>query len=203
MITSPCRFVHRMLRVPAAIAAGFIFCSCSVHVGSTIEVPDVPAPTISQETKKSLDLDVSLGTIKDMRSTSAEPASEDSPERYTEPQGDVGQVVKGALQNAFAQCGIRARSDAALSVWGEVRRWRTKVITKSTSSIKSEAALYIEVVDRSGTRVYSGTYHGVRASEFPVASLSDIRESLGLAMTQAIEQLLDDEEFITALWRRH
>ena len=176
--------------------------ACSVHVGPTMEVPSVPAPTVKPGEGRDLKLGVSLGSIKDARSSATREDTSSPEGKYTEPAGDVAAAVKTALASALADQGVRLRPNAPLTIFGEVRRWRTQAAATTTTSIHSEAALYVEVVDRSGNRVYSGTYHGSRASEFPIATLSDIKESLGLAMSEAIAQLFDDEEFITALWKQ-
>ena len=74
------------------------------------------------------------------------------------------------------------------------------VTATTTSSIQSEASIFLEVLNDKGQRIYSSTFSGTRQSRFPLAKPSDIQLSLGLAMQQAIEQMLNDQQFMNALW---
>lgn len=187
-----------LLSVPTFLV--FFFTACSAHVGPTIEIYDIPLGGEGDEELSSIHAAVALEEIRDVRVPPIN--DEDGTARMTAPAGRVEGLVQAALREAFRARGITVSESAPLRIWGEIRKWKARIATTTTSSIKSEAALYLEVIDAAGSRVYSGTYHGSRASEFPIATASDIRASLSSAMAQAISQVLEDEEFLTNLHRR-
>lgn len=200
--------MNRQLLTCASSALGTVliisllgFSGCAPHVGSVIEVPQIPHATAPAEAETRLNTAVAIDEIKDVRQSVMPSDPQSTVGNYTSPEGQVGEAVQTALTDALMEKGVAVSSTAPLRVWGEVRKWRTQVVTKTTSAIDSEAALYIEVLDSSGKRLYSGTYHGSRASSFPVASASDIRASLGMAMSQAIGQVVEDEEFLNSMLR--
>lgn len=189
--------LKRALPLALLLLASF---GCSRSIGRNVEVPDIPSAE-EPAARSKLDVSVNVAEFKDVRDNIAGVDS-DSGVSYTEPQGSVTGAVEEAVAQALGARGVLLGGDAPLTVWGEVRKWRSRVETTTISKIESEASLYVEVVDSSGTRRYSGTYHGSRTSQFPIASATDVRQSLGLAMAQAIDQMLDDEEFLNALWAR-
>ena len=172
------------------------FSGCSADVGPSIETPEVPAPSVARvERRARLAAQITLGHFTDRR----EPIEALGSGDITQPQGKVARKVEAALVKSFVSNGISIVNEAPYSIQGEVRKWNASVMTTASSKLRSEAALYIEVLNESGVRVYSGTYHGSRASQFPIASAGDIQDSLGLAMSQAIGQILEDEGFLQAL----
>jgi hypothetical protein len=177
--------------------------ACSTHIGTNIDVPEIPTQITPEDSRARFNVNIAVGKIKDVRSSviPARPEDEFKVGQFTYPEGEVEINVKNALVRALEDKGIMVDDTADLRLWGEVRRWRTRVHTTSTSSIRSEASIFVEVLDSKNKRIYSSTYHGTRASEFPVASRNDISDSLGLAMAHAIDQLLEDEEFLTSLWQ--
>lgn len=187
------------LKLAAALA---VLCvtGCSTYVGKTIEIRELPSFDSESRSMPDITALVALEEIKDVRgSIPSSTVGDDNEGRITSPEGDVGRIVQDSLAKALLSKGIGVSSRAPLRIWGEIRRWRARITTTATSSIKSDAALYLEVIDNSGSRVYSGTYHGTRASEFPVASLNDFRDSLGLAMLEAVAQAVDDQQFLDAV----
>ena len=80
-----------------------------------------------------------------------------------------------------------------------MRKWRSKVGAKDSSAIDSEATLFVELLDPTGKKIYSGTYNGTRSSQFPVVTRIDVQDSLGLAMANAIEQVISDQQLIEML----
>ena len=189
------------LSIRLATSAFIIFCTgCASNIGSSVDVPEIPGPEMPQNTRAKLGATVAIAGIKDVR-TSVSTDAANSDVRFTEPQGDITVAVEGALQKALREKGILVGGESPVTIWGEVRNWRSKVDTTTVSKIQSEAAIYIEVQSLSGSTLYSGTFRGSRSSQFPVASPSDVKDSLGIAMSEAIAQLLDDEDFLNSLWK--
>lgn len=167
--------------------------SCAPYVGRAVDVPEIPSVVKEGEVRNRLGNSVAVGEVRDARESAAEGST------YTEPAGDVAAAVRQALEKTFTDKGMIISLDAPVTVSGEVREWRSAVSAKTTSMIQSEAALAIEVRDPSNKKLYSGVYHGSRSSQFPVASAGDVQDSLGLAMSQAISQMLQDKELVSVL----
>ncbi len=192
----------RLLALVLSISFLSLSIGCSRHVGNSIEVPEIPAsPATSAEARARLTSSIALSGFKDVREEVLPIEGVDTT-TYTQPQGAISQTLEAAVSEAMKEKGMVISGDAPISLWGEVRKWRADVETTTTTNIKSEAALYVELLNSSGQRLYAGTYHGSRASQFPIATADDIKSSLGIAMAQAIGQFLEDEEFLQALLQR-
>jgi uncharacterized lipoprotein YajG len=182
-----------------ALSCVFLASACSTHVGQTVDTPAINTPSELGSTRARLSTTVALDQIKDVRSSVLH-LDEDDNISYTEPSGDVPETVGRALHKTLQAVGVSVLPSANRTIWGEVRTWRTNVSTKAVTQIKSEAVLYLEVLDSKGKRAYSSTYHGSRMSQFPIATKEDIQESLSIAMSQAISQAVGDEGLLNALW---
>ncbi|MCB0322427.1 MAG: hypothetical protein KDD69_02605 [Bdellovibrionales bacterium] len=178
--------------------ATVISSGCARHIGASIAVPEIPTP--AAEARPRLGATIAVRDFKDVRGQAQGQELGEAP-GVTKPEGDVGTRVAEAMAAVFEKRGITVDETAATVVRGEVRQWQSKVTTTTSGVIESTAAVYVEVVDRSGNSVYSGTYHGSRTSQFPVVSASDVQDSLGIAMAQALDQALQDQELLGALWR--
>ncbi len=180
------------------IFVGCFYGGCSPQLGANIEVPEIPVEEASLDGGPAhLGVSVSLDTFRDNRPLQADTTE---PVEKTMPEGDVGRAVEVALTKSLAQKGISTSFGAPVKISGEIKKWQTTVSAKMTGSLRSEAALYVEVRDEKGQKLFSGTFHGSRASEFPVVTREDVKSSLGFAMSQAINQALEDEQLIQALW---
>ncbi len=118
---------------------------CAPHFGENIEVPIIP-PASSTYARAKLNVVVQLGELKDVRD---QLVGEDLSGMggFTQPRGDVSGKVTEALTGELQARGVQVSPGAPLTIWGEVRRWRSHVATTSVSAIDSEASLYLEVVN--------------------------------------------------------
>ncbi len=179
--------------VGALLVAGLA--ACSPNLGTTIEAPQVPIAPVKSDARARLGSYVSIQSVEDARPG----PSTDTSEKYTEPYGGVNTIVEAGLKNAFRESGIAVIDTAPVTIKAEVRRWRAQVSSKSSSAIDSEATLYVELLDPTGKKIYSGTFNGTRASQFPVVTRVDVQDSLGLAMANAIEQVITDPQLLELL----
>jgi uncharacterized lipoprotein YajG len=191
------------VKLPLLLSCIFLSSACSIHLGQTVDTPNIATPTPSDlgSTRARLSTTVALDDIKDVRDSIVH-LDKDENISYTEPSGHVPDAVGRALHKTLQAVGVSVLPSADRRIWGEVRTWRTNVSTKAVTQIKSEAVLYLEVLDNKGKRAYSSTYHGSRMSQFPIATEEDIQESLSIAMSQAITQAVSDEGLLNALWEK-
>lgn len=167
---------------------------CAVSPGRTVETPEIPAVAPSGEARARLGSYLAIQAVEDRRDSSQ---SADS--GFTEPFGRVGASVEEGIKNAFRENGISILETAPLSLKAEIRKWRTKVDSRANTMMSSEATLYVELVDPSGKKMYSGSYNGTRSSQFPVVTRVDVQDSLALAMANAIGQVVNDPELLNVL----
>ncbi len=165
---------------------------CAPSLGPTIEAGDIPPPATQPATRARFG---SVVGIQDIRDNRPAPATDGS-EKFTEPHGGVPQLVEAALKTTLSDAGVSVVSSAPVEMKVEVLKWRSQVDPKANVMLRSEASLLIELYDPAGKKVFSGTYNGVRSSQFPVVTRVDVKDSLGLAMSNALEQLVADPQFI-------
>ena len=171
--------------------------ACAPKLGATIEAPQIPPTAAKPEARARLGSYIAVTGVSDSRV--GQPPSDSSIADFTEPYGGVSAIVENGLKNAFRDAGIAVVDNAPVAMKVEVRKWRAQVDTKSTSAISSEATLFVEMDDPTGKRIYSGTYNGTRSSQFPVVTRVDVQDSLGLAMANAIDQVISDPQLVDLL----
>lgn len=187
---------NQLFLLSALLILASAFSACAPSLGGTIAVPSIPLAENMDQSRARLFTSVDVVDFKDGRGAAP---SEDS--GFTEPRGDIDVKLQEAIGDALTKRGISVFGGAPVKITGEVRTWRTQVAAEgAVGTISSEAALFIQVLDRNGSVRYSGTYRGSRSSQFPVVAESDVQESLGLAMSQAIAQLMEDQQFLQSLW---
>ena len=176
-----------------------LFCAaCAPKLGATIDAPQIPAPATKPDVRARLGSYVAIQGVEDTR-VGIEATDADQAPGYTEPYGGVNAIVENGMKKAFQESGIAVVDTAPVTLKAEVRKWRSQLDAKSTSKLNSEATLYVELQDPTGKKLYSGTYNGSRSSQFPVVTRVDVQDSLGLAMANAIEQVISDPQFLELL----
>lgn len=162
---------------------------CGVKLKDRVVVPEVPLS--AQVTDSVSGVMVALDNVRDARPITT---LVDVNGRGSEPASDVGVQVQGALVRALTRGGYRVDGGSAVVIRGEVREWIARVRTGMPGTVTSEAKVFLEVLDPGDRRLYSGQYEGAASLEEPSISELDIRNNLGLAMSEAIRQVLADKK---------
>jgi uncharacterized lipoprotein YajG len=166
------------------------FSACVAVVGPHVPVPEIP-PGSEATPEKAISSLVSVGSFRDVRGA---PEGE-----QISPEGEVTEAVKEAFRTALTKRGARVTPDAPTTIHAEIRTWYATTQGTGAVEVESQATLYFEIHSRDSQRIFSGVYTGSRSSTFPLVSAKDIGDSLGLAMTQAIDQALSDKALIHGL----
>ena len=164
--------------------------SCVAAVGPLIDVPYIP---IAENSSDVLPILVRLGQIRDVRNVPQENSGFQNNSGKVTPEGNVGENVEKALAKAIEVRGGSLDSSADIILTGELRSWSCQTKGSTSGTLNSESSLYLEVRKRSGQKVFSGVFQGVRSSQFPFVSAADIKDSLGFALAQSIDQALNDQ----------
>lgn len=176
----------------ALVSSVILFTGCAAQVGSTIEAPEIPPIAMADDARARLGSYIAIQEIVDSR----QELKDDDTTRVTQPFGGVSGIIKTGLRNAFRDAGISVIDSSPIELRAEVRKWQAEVSAKGTSTLSSEATLYVELIDPSGKKVFTGSYNGTRSSQFPVITRVDVKDSLGLSMANAISQLVADPKLI-------
>lgn len=179
----------------------FLHCGCARHLGGTVGVPQLPVSTLATQELAQYDATVAMDGFNDERLSVEEPGEQLKGE-LVQPYGDISAVVEQGAIKALRRRGVVFSDRSWVSLRGEISKWQSVVHSTAMVEIESQAQLRVQVFDRKGDVVYSGNYAGARSSRFPVASEQDVKDSLALAMRQAIDQMATDEQLLRALSSR-
>ena len=180
------------------ILSSLILSACAfgtrVKMPEGLPTPQVPAIEITQ---KPLDSSfkpvIHIAQVKDMRSRPALIKESDTDEKTT--NGDIGLSVQYALRKAFRSRGFTVSDKAPLVVAVKIDKW---VATKSKNQIVSEAAVNVDIIGPDNSSLYSNTYDSFTTSEADLNEM-EIMGQLELAMSNALKQILDDDNLVTIL----
>ena len=180
---------------------------CGPYLSSSLDIPEIPLESAGPDARARLGTvreeglnlaaqSISIERLVDVRQS---PVIVTRNEESTELVGDVGIKVSDAIRRSLVEKGFNVSSFGDHAVRGEVRTWRAFVDSSLNGSLVSEAVIYVEVYNQREQKVFTGTFNGNAESQTPLISNSDVRDSLGKAMGQAITELTSDPAFLRAV----
>ncbi len=184
-------FVSMILILLLSAALG-----CGPSLGRTIALPEVPAGGAAAVRPVTAGTLLFIDEVKDVR---AENALVGYAGKNINADREVSPVVREALEKAFKGRGFTISDSAPIIVTGEVKNWFANVRGGLPGSVDSNASIQIDVFDPANKRIFSGNYQGSAALETPSVDERDIRGALGTAMSEAISQILADQQLIELL----
>jgi hypothetical protein len=108
----------------------------------------------------------------------------------------VGAFVSTHVRELFGRAGLQTvDSNGAVTIKGEVREF----FVRETSTYRSEVALHLAVVDRSGRTLWSGVASGDATRFGRSYRLENYEEVLSDAVVNTVSSLLQSPEFRKAL----
>ncbi len=171
--------------------------ACGPSLRSTMQVPDIPSVSKKPSQVGSVtNAYLSIDDFQDMR-PSAALAEVNGRESSAATSVDI--PVRDALAKALEKNGFIISDSAPVVMVGQVKEWKADVHTGMPSSINSRAAVYLEVLDPANKKIYSGTYQGRAMSEQASIDETDVRRTLGSAMSEALSQVVADERLMSLL----
>ncbi len=178
-------------------AGALLFMSaCAKTTGGEVAAPKIPIVQHKMAYPTPVLLNAEISSFQDSRPNQ----NSSSGKSVTMPVGEVGTLVSKAAEQAFKKRGMELRGAGGMStIRGRIIEWSATVDGGALPVLGSVAALEVEVVGPEGRPVYTSSYEGTRSSQFPVISESDIQESLGIAMAEALEKMADDRMLTSAI----
>jgi uncharacterized lipoprotein YajG len=177
------------------ISVVFLVSACTPTFHSTIKIPRVPVKIkqTSITRRPQYGMTIFIDQMVDARKKEAL-AEYDG--RDINPDGDVTGAVLDALRSGLEQKGFKYTDTAPVIISGEIRTWFTRIENGFTRKATADAALYLEVIDPTNKRVYSGIYRGYSSIEKPGLGEEEVSKALGSSMAEAVNQALSDQQLI-------
>lgn len=119
-------------------------------------------------------------------------------ESYTT-DADVSPLVREGMEIALGNKGYQSSVKSSVHIVMAIIRWQCQIGEGLPAKIESQAELQVQIITLSGVKVYTGKYTGSAEGLVPNVSNESAKESLGLAMSEAIRQVLADEGFHNAV----
>ena len=171
--------------------------ACAPNLGKSIIVTSIPLVTIEHKVPLSNTARARVGEFTDAR-TDLTAAEIDG--RKLPADGDVGSAVVLGFEQALRDSGVQLVLFDAPSVSGQIKEWKVNVNPKfPASDITATAELEVSVKDISGNNLYAATYTGEMAASDMFANETKVKKILGLAMSQAIQQAVEDSVLVERL----
>lgn len=175
-----------------SLTALLLISSCVATVGPSISVPKIPQINTNNNYSGA---QIAVGDFKDVRTLDYNTTGEG----LVTPEGDVSSTISQSFKDYLLSSGANVSFSAPMVIKGEIREWQSAYQGSTTGKLDSVAALYIEITNAQGTKIFSGNFKGNRASSFPIVTPEDIKDSLAFALSQAIQQVLNDPGIQKAL----
>jgi uncharacterized lipoprotein YajG len=176
----------------------FSITACAPSLPSTIKVPHI-SPVVKGpqvQKRRGYESTVYIDQLTDVR---PKEAIAEYQGRGINPASDVIAPVIDALRAGLEKKGFRFSDTAPVLISGEIRTWSVKIKGGFSSKAKAEAVLYLEILDPTNKRAYSGVYQGYATTEGTGIDEERVSEILGTSMSEALGQVFADQQFIRLL----
>ena len=183
------------------IILSLFLCACAPGLGSQISPPAIPELENARKIDENFsDLPkIRIGEFVDSRSDTALAVISG---REVLADSSLGPVVQEGFERMFRDAGGQVALFRAPMLTGEIQAWQVKVSSAfPTSQATATAKIRINLQDQDNRSLYRGTYTGESTIQHPFLSESKIRDMLGQAMAQAIQQAIVDEDLLIQLDR--
>ena len=183
--------------LPALVVISSGFAGCGPTLRDKLAVPDITVPKSSSKLPEEVRTLIFVDQFTDSRISHA--LVEEEGKESGESEGDVGLVVQSAVAAAFREKGFTVTDDAPVALSGKVKSWKARVQGGLGAKAEGEAVLALELFDPANRRVFSGEYSGSAMIKAGSMNEDDVRKCLGLAMAQAIAQVVSDQKLTRLL----
>jgi hypothetical protein len=133
--------------------------------------------------------------VRDNKAAIGENLEEDRPRPVTTAD-DVGAFVGRHMRELFDRAGLKTtEGDADVTIRGEVKQF----FVRETNTYRSEVAVHITVVGRSGNTLWNGVATGDATRFGRSYKLENYEETLSDAIVNTVSSMLQSTEFQNAL----
>jgi hypothetical protein len=190
--------VSSLLVICTLLLAGNLLSGCSPQLGIRLPVPEVAGPERSEAVQgRGEPVRVRVGAFIDARPSDTMVRIDG---RELAAEGSVTGAVQEGLERQLKSTGAQVVLFNAPAVEGEIVAWTMKITPKfPATEATAVAKLKLEVRGVGGRVLYRASYSGEATTAHPFPSESSMKELLGQAMGSAIEEVINDVQFVSAL----
>ncbi len=181
-------------RILTLVVLGLV--SCGPNFVNPVIAPEAPLEAVDVKPRAKSEGQFYLKSFEDSRSLK-DLTSYDGKSYYTD--SDLTLVGREGLSRILGKAGFSSSKESAIFIKGKLIEWTADVIDGYPSLISSKAKIYIELIDPTDRRIYSGSYSGAAELQAPGLSNDELRKSLSLAMEKALEQVAKDKGVVNVL----
>ena len=183
------------LALATLVISAFLACSPSVKKDIDLAGLDIiPLPTGAKVSANSSSVFVDL--FSDGRDNEAVLIKGDKKANL---KNDPGDMVRDAITGALKNKGFVITDTAPLIISGEVKKLVANVEPGFPVKLRSDAKIILEVFDPANEPLYKASYNGFSSVSHPSINSTDVKEALGLALKEAVTQVVKDKELIGVL----
>lgn len=173
----------------------FLF-ACGPQFNNPVLAPDASLATVELKGKAGSEGRFYLKNFEDIRKDLSLVTLDG--ESY-KTDSDLTLVVREALSRILVKSGYSSSKESAIFIKGKLIDWKAEVKDGYPSTLVSSAKVYLELMDPTDRRVYSGTYAGEAELQAPGMDNNDLRKALSMGMEKALEQVVKDKGFVSIL----
>lgn len=180
------------------IAICFLLIGCGPSAPKSLKLPEIKIREVGKKVKGPDD-EASYIFVDDFIDARIEQSIAEVDGTKVPPEGDTSVFVRAGLRQALERKGFVFSDTAPIVLSGELRKWKADVVGGFSSTIRSEASLYVEILDPANKRIYAGVYNGFSNIEGNSLGAEDIQEALRISMQEAVRQVIKDMQLIKLL----
>ena len=188
-----------MLPKISAFMAFVVLTGCApLHAGPTISVAGIPL--LQEDQRSSAVYERARLRIDKFEDSRADVILGQDGGQSVRAASDPGAAVQAAFEERVKRSGgqITLFDSAVLS--GQIIKWEFELARNlPLSNARADAAISVELRDRSGKVNFRGTYSGSVQLERPLINQDNIEQILAEAMAHAVSQAFTDARFERAL----
>jgi hypothetical protein len=138
-----------------------ILSACTPNIQPSIKVQELPIEENLTGPGIAFGKLIQINSVTDNRTTLQEIS--DDVVQFTQPTNiDLEKIIREGFDKALFGGGLNPSVNSSLSIAVSVLTWKSKISTKVTTEIESEAEIKIVLTDSAGKPLFTGTYGGKR-----------------------------------------
>ena len=178
-----------------ALSALIVIAGCApLHAGPTVGVAGIPL--LQEDNHTSPGLERARLRIDKFGDSRADPILGQDGDQSVRAASDPGAAVQAAFEERLKRAGAQITLFDSSVLSGSITKWEFTLTRKlPLSNARAEAAITVELRDRSGKVNFRGTYSGSVELERPLINQDNIERILAEAMAHAVSQAFTDARF--------
>lgn len=116
-----------------------------------------------------------------------------------EPASSISPVIRDRIAKTLEKKNFVISNTAPIIFNAQVRTWDVKVGDSAGGGMRADAELSLEVLDPTGSRMFSGVYRGYTTYSKIALKEKIVSRALSRAMGEAVKQIFEDKDLMRIL----